>query len=146
MNQVIHHNENSGLKKKLKEILPTIIDLKLTSVVGGGDTMMPPEFDVSRTNTSNDDVSQMNLSKGMIGGSHFEERIYSTVDNISNITNNSMMNQLRSIGHNGNAKTVLSPPTTAHISNSTDHSSNGHIAVNRRGKHLKYNVGMLQKR
>ena len=139
---MIYHRENSSLKKELREILPSIIDPKFTSDSDG----VAPVVDVKRGSGSTN--------------YHHEGDLNSTVEAEGCATNNSMMNQLGSIGRSRNAKFATSPPisssssssSSSHVSSNTTRigdsivSIEGNVSPNRRGKHLKNSIDVLQKR
>ena len=120
---MIDHKENSGLKEKLKELLPAIINVQSTeepAVLAEG-------------------LRQVTTSTSLHG--RYEEGPSSYADTA---TNNSMMNQLKAIGRTENAQIATAPPTTRHISSIKV--GDKCAFINRRGKHLKYDTIMVQNR
>ena len=117
---------NNGLKEELKEILPSILDVQATV----------------KTVVSTKDHMNENVN------SRYEERPLSAV-NATQIgaASESMMNHLKSIGRNEytDTQSVKShSPRTACIPSK----SAGKVQrnANRRGKHLKFNESLIQKR
>ena len=124
---MIDHKDNSGLKEKLKELLPVIIDI-------------PPKVEPA---VLAEGLYQVSTSTSLHG--HYEEGPSSYRDTETCATNNSLMNQLKAIGRTEIAQVVTPPPSTSG-NISSKNIGDKCTFINRRGKHLKYDTIMVQNR